>query len=249
MELTLVAPLVALALIDSTSFGTLLIPIWLLLAPGRVRAGRMLVYLGTIAVFYFAVGMLIVLGATTFLEDLSALVETRPAMWIQLALGVGLFALSFRFDSKRRKQDGGGRVDRWRERALGVEAQAGDGAVRTRGSVLSLMGLATAAATLEVATMLPYLAAIGLVTAAGLGAVGTTATIAAYCLVMIAPALFLLAARLMARNAIEPVLQKINAWMTKHAASTTGWIIGIVGFLLARDAAMRLGLIEQLFNN
>ena len=57
MDLALAASLAALALIDSTSFGTLLIPIWLLLAPGRVRAGRMLVYLGTIAVFYFAVGM------------------------------------------------------------------------------------------------------------------------------------------------------------------------------------------------
>jgi hypothetical protein len=254
MDLALAASLAALALIDSTSFGTLLIPIWLLLAPGRVKAGRMLVYLGTIAVFYFAVGMLIALGAAAFITDIGALMETRGAMWAQLVLGVGLLALSFRkeFDSKKRKE-GGGRLARWRERALGVdengtgESSAGGTGTRTeRGSALSLIGLALGAATLEVATMLPYLAAIGMVTAAGLGAAGTTLTMAAYCAVMILPALVLLTARLLARDAIEPVLNKINDWMSKHAAGTTGWVIGIVGFLLARDAASRLGLLEML---
>ncbi|THV42534.1 GAP family protein [Glycomyces buryatensis] len=249
MDLALAASLAALALIDSTSFGTLLIPIWLMLAPGRLRAGRMFVYLGTIAVFYFAVGMAVALGAGTFLTEIAAILDSRAASWVQLALGVGLFALTFRFDSKRRKESGG-RVARWRERALGAEAPSGAGgtATRSRMGALSLMGLATAAATLEVATMLPYLAAIGLVTKAGIGAAGTTVTMAAYCLVMVLPALVLMGARLVARSAVEPVLVKINNWMSKHAASTTGWVIGIVGFLLARDAAMRLGLLEALLN-
>nr|BFF24614.1 hypothetical protein GCM10025732_25790 [Glycomyces mayteni] len=96
--------------------------------------------------------------------------------------------------------------------------------------------------------MLPYLAAIGIVTTAGLGTAATTATMAGYCLVMIVPALVLLAARLVARGAVEPLLGKINDWMTRNAASTTGWIVGIVGFLVARDAAWRLGLLEQLLN-
>jgi hypothetical protein len=248
MDLALAASLAALALIDSTSFGTLLIPIWLLLAPGRVRAGRMLVYLGTIAVFYFAVGMLIAIGATTFIDDIGALLDTRPALWTQLVLGVGLLLLSFRFDAKSSKEShGGGRTARWRERALGVDAD-GSGATRTRASVMPLMGLALGAATIEVATMLPYLAAIGMVTTAGLGAAGITATMAAYCVVMVVPALALLAGRLLARDAVEPLLVKINDWMTKNAASTTGWVLGIVGFLVARDAAWNLGLLEALFN-
>lgn len=243
MDLALAAALAALALIDSTSFGTLLIPIWLLLVPGRVRVGRILVYLGTIVVFYFAIGMAIALGATTFTTEIAAVLETRPAQWIQLALGVGLLVLSFRFDSKKRKE-GGGRVMRWRERALGVEeAHGADAATRTRkGSALSLAGLALAAATVEVATMLPYLAAIGLITTAGLGAVEVTGTMAAYCAVMVLPALVLLAGRLFAHNAVEPLLVKVNDWMTKHAASTTGWVVGIVGFLVARDAFLHLDL-------
>ena len=35
MTTTLAVSLAVLALVDSTSFGTLLIPIWLLLTPGR----------------------------------------------------------------------------------------------------------------------------------------------------------------------------------------------------------------------
>lgn len=251
MDLALAGSLAVLALIDSTSFGTLLIPIWLLLAPGRVRLSRMLIFLGTIVVFYFAVGMLIALGAGTFLTEISTLLDTAAAAWIQLIIGVGLLALSFKLDpgKKEKRQEGGsGRVTRWRERALGVEAaDAEDGAtVKARSATLSLVGLALAAATIEVATMLPYLAAIGMITTEGLGAAQTTVTMAGYCVVMVLPALFLVFARLVARRAVEPLLNRINNWMTKNAASTTAWIVGIVGFLLARDAVVRTGVLDVL---
>ncbi|MCP9786755.1 hypothetical protein [Cyanobium sp. N5-Cardenillas] len=51
MTIERLAPLVALALIDSTSFGTLLIPLWLMLVPGRPRSGRIVLFLGTVAAF------------------------------------------------------------------------------------------------------------------------------------------------------------------------------------------------------
>lgn len=53
MDVTL---LLGLALVDSTSVGSLFIPVWLLLAAGRVPVGRILAYLGTIAGFYFVDG-------------------------------------------------------------------------------------------------------------------------------------------------------------------------------------------------
>ncbi|MEK8226363.1 hypothetical protein NKG05_10315 [Oerskovia sp. M15] len=48
-------------------------------------------------------------------------------------------------------------------------AQGGCGDAAAAGSVTALVGLALGAAALEVATMLPYLAAIGLVTSSGIG--------------------------------------------------------------------------------
>lgn len=223
MDLALLGSLAVLALIDSTSFGTLLIPIWLLLYPGGVRAGRMLVFLGTVAVFYFAVGVALALGADAALPQISRVLDTRPAAWAQLVAGVALFFLSFRLD---RAPAGGGRLARWRERAL------------TDGGATGLAGLALGAAAAEVTTMLPYLAAIGLLTTSDLAAGPVVLVMAGYCLLMIVPALVLLAVRLTAGDRLTPLLARIGDWMARSNAAA--WIVGIVGFLLARDAAVRL---------
>lgn len=282
--------LVVLALIDSTSFGTLLIPVWLLLAPGRLRAGRVLVYLGTVAGFYLAVGIVVLLGAGAFLDRFGDALDTRAAAIVQLLLGIGLFALSFRFDSKRAARKAAqseaapfgatpsaagradavgvspwtgagagagaetagpgapsspprpGRLSRWRERALGIEADAvGTGVVRTRSSVLPLVGLALGAVAIEVGTMLPYLAAIGIVTTSDVGWPANGAILAAYCVVMVAPALLLLLGRLVAARAVDPVLHRLDRWLTKNATDMTGWVLGALGVLLALNAFGRLG--------
>ncbi len=245
MTLMLAGSLAVLALIDSTSFGTLLIPIWLLLASGRPRTLRMLIYLGTIVVFYFALGMIISLGAVTFMDQLKAVLETPVASFVQLFLGVGLILLSFTLDPKRRQQrsDGQpGKVAKWRERAMG-DASGG-------GSIPALMGLALGAAAIEAGSMLPYLGAIGLITTSGLDLTGRTLSLAGYCVIMILPALILLLLRLFAHRQVEPLLQKLNGFLSKHAAGATSWIVAILGFLIARDALWRLGgigwLVDQL---
>jgi hypothetical protein len=233
MTITLAASLLVLALVDSTSFGTLLIPIWLLLAPGRLRAGRVLVFLLTVATFYFLVGLVLSAGIGAFVSDPEVL-QGPVASRVQLVLGVGLFVWSFFLGNKKVDDDGTpkqGRMLRWRERAM-----SGEG----RGSVGSLVALAVGAAAIEVATMLPYLAAIGLVSAEGFEWPTRALILAAYCLVMIAPALVLLLARLGARRLIEPLLQRIARWMEKMGGETTAWIVGILGFLLARDAFSRV---------
>jgi hypothetical protein len=65
---------------------------------------------------------------------------------------------------------------------------------------------------------------------------------AGYCLVMIVPALLLLVARLAAGRRLIPVLTRLSDWMVR--SNTVAWIVGIVGFLLARDAVFRLGLVS-----
>ncbi|GAA1977861.1 GAP family protein [Isoptericola halotolerans] len=247
--LPLVGALVVLALIDSTSFGTLLVPVWLLLAPGRPRVGRMLLYLGTVAGSYLVIGVAIALGAGLLLDRFDGVLESRPWLLAQLLAGVGLFAWSFRFDGKRarRRAEQGrpSRLVRWRERAMGT-APAGSGhgsgpsSVATT-SLTPLLGLAVGAVLLEVATMLPYLAGIGLVTAADLPAALALALLAGYCLVMVLPALLLLAARRAAARRVDPLLQRAERWLSKNAAEMTGWVLGIVGVLLALNALGRLG--------
>jgi hypothetical protein len=229
LDAGLLGPLAVLALIDSTSFGTLLIPIWLMLHPGPLRAGRLLVFLGTVAAFYFAVGLALAAGAGALLPKLAAIAESRPFLWAQLTVGVALLFLGFRIGrGKKNTSAKAGRLSRWRERAL------------TTGSVAGLVGLALTAVAIELGSMLPYLAAIGLVTTAQLPAAQIALVMAGYCLLMIAPALLLLGTRLALGRRIEPVLERVSRWLAN--SETLAWVVGIVGFLLARDAVVRLGL-------
>ena len=228
------AGLAGLALVDSTSFGTLLLPLMMLLAP-QVRTRNLVVYLVTIAGFYFLVGLALLVGARAAIAAVGPALETTPAYVVQLALGVGLFVLSFVLDpkavAKRRAERGlppkepGG----WQRRALGPAATVG-----------ATMGVAVLAGLVEVASMLPYLAAIGIILAAGLPTAAQLGVLTGYVLVMIAPALVLFAVRRAANSRMEPRLRRLEAWMNSRTGGTTAWIVGIVGFLLAANAVVTL---------
>ena len=112
--------------------------------------------------------------------------------------------------------------------------------------MLPLMGLAVAGAGVEVASMLPYLIGIGLLSTSEVDAATRVLLLVGYCVVMVLPALVLLGIRSVASRAIESGLARISGWMERHAAETTAWIVGILGFLLARAAAVELGLFDAL---
>jgi len=280
MDLSLLG-LAALALVDSTSFGTLLIPIWLLLTPGRVRAARLLAFLGTVAGLYLVVGVVLVAGAGAFLDRAAALGDSVPVAGAQAVLGAALLVGAFLVPGPKPEEakvaaptgaataasagatapaapgdgagagqgDGstaaggragrvrGGRVARWRDRAVGADG----------GGLGALIGLAVGAVALELATMLPYLAATGIIASADLTVPGRLAVLAAYCVVMVLPALALLGLRVVADERVRPVLERLGAWLERTGAETTAWVVGVVGFLLLRDAVTRLpGFLDWL---
>ncbi|MEX5719066.1 GAP family protein [Geodermatophilus maliterrae] len=240
MDLQLLA-LVPLALVDSTSFGTLLVPVWFLLVPGQVRARRLLTFLGTIAGFYLLVGLVLLAGAEALRDGAARLAGSPVLAVLQLVLGATLLVLGLT-TGRRREDDGArrpGRVLRWRDRAMGAEEGGGTGV---------LVGLALGAGVLEVATMLPYLGAVGLLSTSDLTAVQRGAALAGYCLVMVLPALGLLALRVLAARRVEPLLTRVGSWLERSGAETTAWVVGIVGFLLARDAIGRLPAVTALLD-
>lgn len=224
MTIALLLTLAALAVVDSTSFGTLGIPVYLLLTSDRSRGPRLLIYLATVALFYYLVGVALMLGLSTAMNAFGDVLESRPVRIVELVLGVGLFVLSYRFDPKWRAKRG--KPQRTFE-------------PRT-GGPRTMMMLGLTAGALEVATMVPYLAAIGIMTTAGLAVTQWGPLLAAYVLVMILPPLALMGLRAVAGTWVEPKLERLRAWLTKHSASMLSWGIAIVGILLARDAAVYL---------
>ncbi|WP_017591659.1 GAP family protein [Nocardiopsis potens] len=226
--------LAGLALLDSMSVGTLFIPVWLMLAPGRIRPLRFAAYLATIAVFYFFLGVLISLGAGAALSG-AAGPEDGPAPGSSLLLRAGIGAallaggalLEWR---ERRRADRPRRLTRWRERAM----TGGGGAA-------ALMALAVAAALLEVATLLPFLGAIGVMAGMGLTWTATAAGLALYCAIMVAPAVVLFLGRTFAHSRIAPYLERFDAWSARNGGKVIAWALqGLGGYLLGNALLVHL---------
>ncbi|HEV2527662.1 MAG TPA: GAP family protein [Thermomicrobiales bacterium] len=215
--------LAGLALVDSTSFGTLVFPLLLVVAARRVVWPAMAVYLGTVLNFYFAIRLLLVLGLDAVLDRLQGGMDSRGAAISQPILGAGLFAASWPLE--RRAKASGGRGDRLRGIAQRPSA---------------MIPLALTATLVEAATMVPYLAAIGIITTSETSLVGDTLVLLAYCLVMILPAMLLLAGASLFGERIWAALGRFSSWLDRQTASAIGWIVGAVGVLLALDALGRL---------
>ena len=119
----LAAALVGLALVDATSFGTLVLPTLMLVQP-RVRASRVVLYLAAISAFYFVLGVALLFAAERVLALVAATERSRVVDMVQLVVGLALLAGSFWPDLpwvKQRRQErdaaGGGRRPGWRDRS------------------------------------------------------------------------------------------------------------------------------------
>src|SRR5918997_55649 len=217
VAVALLLSLAALALVDSTSIGTLVLPLWLMLAPGRVRGGRVLLFLGSVAGAYLVLGVALALGAAQLLDPVSAALDLTG----ERGTGAG--------KELRRAARGArrpGRLARWRERVRG-DADGGGGAV---------VGLAAVAVGVEAASMVPYLAAIALLATSGLGPVPTVAVLAGYCLVMVLPALVLLALRAALHDRLTPALARVEAWLSRTSGEAVAWVLFLLGLFLVGDA-------------
>ncbi len=89
--------------------------------------------------------------------------------------------------------------------------------------------------------MIPYLAAIGLLTASELSLAGRSTVLIGYCLVMIAPALLLLAARLLLHDHVAPVLAKLEAWLSRNTNEAMAWVAFLAGLYMFGDSLGTLG--------
>ncbi|TDP94368.1 Sap-like sulfolipid-1-addressing protein [Leucobacter luti] len=238
-SLPLPVSLAVLALLDGLSVGTLLIPLFLLIAPGRVRTGRVLLYLATITAFYLGIGILFTLGLVNIIEPARTALQSTGGQILVLIAGFALLLTGIALGvvgSRRRTEAAGvaparGRLLRWRTRLLDERA-----------SGAAVAGVAIAAGTIELAGMLPYVVGMTMLADAPIAAVSRAALLAGYCVVMVLPALLLLVARIQIAERVEAPLQRFTAWMQRTGSENTAWILGLLGFLLARMAANNLGV-------
>jgi hypothetical protein len=224
--------LVVLALVDSTSIGTLVIPLLLLvLGEGGARrtAGRTVFYLLVIGVFYLGLGAILLAGLLPLIASAQGLLSSPPVMVVLAAVGVLLVVWSFRSDPKAIEKRGGdpqAGAKKWAERVR-----------RTAGDPRALVLLALGAGVVEAASMVPYLVAMGIIGHMGVGFTTGAGILAGYCALMILPGVVLAGIRLMMGARGDHVLQRAQDWAVRNAAGAFSWAIGIIGVILVLNTA------------
>lgn len=254
MSPQVIGPLVALALIDSMSLGTMVIPVWFLITPGRVRVARILIFVFVVAAAYFALGLGLMFSASAVIDRYGELLESDQVHIAQFIIGLGLIVVGVvlwrrdvsehdRSDRSSGEVDltgdpeaeaNSGRLLRWRDQAMGEGPM-------TRSIATVLTVLALSAVAVEIASMLPYLAAVGIVTTDGPSWPGNVLVLLGYCVIMVLPALGLTAARVAAHDTLEGVLSRIDGWVSQHAPIATMWVLGVIGTYVAVAAVIELG--------
>ena len=205
--------LIGLALLDSMSLGTLVIPVVLVLSRRRVDVVPLVIYFATVVLIYFALGVAIALGFDLVSDVAGRVWDSEPAQWFKLIAGVGLLAFGILAPDPTTRE-----TPRQAPRSL------------RPGAMIALGG---GAALTEAATMVPYLAANGIITAMPIGWPSRLLLLAGYCLVMVLPAVVLLIGARVLGDRIWPRLEKLVPVLEREAKITLLWVAGLVGFWMA----------------
>ncbi|TQN30343.1 Sap-like sulfolipid-1-addressing protein [Haloactinospora alba] len=231
----LLSQILPLALLDTLSVATLAIPVWFLLTPGNLRVGNVLLYLSLVGGSYFLLGLLLV-GVLERTRPLVRSALQSPAGDLGLAVA-GCAFLSAALWHGFRKADTSRRgwIGRWREAAVGERAGTG---------VLS--AVAVTAVVLEIATMFPYVIALGALADAGTPFSTNAAVLALYCLVMVAPALLATLVVALARTLVRPLLIRVDRWLRDNSQEDTAWLLAVIGFLLLHQTSYFDALMDRI---
>jgi cytochrome c biogenesis protein CcdA len=199
-----------LALLDTLSPATLGVTVYLLLTDKERLTKRLLVYLLTIAGFYFAVGVSLMLGSDFLLEIISGVFQNRIVSWTFFIIGVILFIASFYVPTKK----------------------SSDLPAPKSKSILSMVALGFTTSLIEVGTAFPYFAAIGIMTTSNLSWVEWSSILAGYNFIMVLPSLVLFLFYLLFGRWMQTSLEKLRVKIANYTGSALSWIMCIVGLIL-----------------
>ncbi|WP_068776766.1 GAP family protein [Paenibacillus sp. FJAT-26967] len=212
MSIELLLLIGGLALLDTLSPATLGVTVYLLLTDKeRERlTKRLLVYLLTIAGFYFAVGVSLMLGLDFLLDIISGVLQNRIVSWTFFIIGGILFIASFYVPTKK----------------------GSDLPAPKSKSILSMIVLGFTTSLIEVGTAFPYFAAIGIMTTSNLSWAEWSSILAGYNFIIVLPSLVLFLFYLLFGRGMQKSLEKLRVKIANHTGSALSWIMCIVGLIL-----------------
>ncbi|MBF8189455.1 GAP family protein [Nonomuraea sp. K274] len=211
MSIETIGAVLGLALLDTLSPTVIGITLYLLLARPQ-RMGVLLgVYLGSVAIAYFALGVLLMLG----LGAVVPLVDDTAWAWGQAVLGVALIVGSYFIPGKN--------AERAPIRARSFTMRA-----------MLLLGLGTW--LFEFSTAVPYFGAIGIMTSADLPAVQWSPLLGVYVTIMVLPGILLLAAWAALGERLRERFERWQNKLSSGSRTVVSWIVWIAGCVIILEA-------------
>ncbi|MEV4166479.1 GAP family protein [Nonomuraea dietziae] len=211
MSIETIGAVLGLALLDTLSPTVIGITLYLLLTrPPRVGA-LLGVYLGSVAIAYFALGVLLMLG----LGAVAPLVDDSVWAWGQAVLGAALVVGSYFIPDKNPERG---------------SIRAGSFTMRS----MLLLGLGTW--LFEFATAVPYFGAIGIMTSAGLPAVQWSPLLGVYVTIMVIPGILLLVAWAAMGERLRARFERWQNKLSSGSRTVASWIVWIAGCLILLEA-------------
>jgi len=210
MSLGLLISIGVLALLDTLSPATIGVTTYMLLTERERLVSRLFVYLFTVALFYFIVGIILMLGLDIVFEKFSGFTGNTLFSNLMTFIGLGLLIGSFfipkksNFNSRKPKSK----------------------------SMFSMVLLGLTTGLVEVGTALPYFAAISMMTAAKLTSPEWMPILAGYNFIMILPPLILIGLYTLFKKSMQKPLDKIRLTLEKRSGSTLSWIMFIAGIII-----------------
>ncbi|WP_439873263.1 GAP family protein (plasmid) [Bacillus mycoides] len=199
-----------MALLDTLSPGILGVTVYLLLTDNKRLTKRLLVYLLTVAGFYFAVGVSLMLGLGFLLDNIFSLFQNRMVSWIVFIIGLVLFIASF---------------------YVPTEKNTGLPAPKSK-SILSMVALGFTTSLIEVGTAFPYFVAISIMTTSNLSWMEWSSILVGYNFIMVFPPLVLFLFYLLFGRRMQKPLENLRVKIANNKGSALSWILCIVGIIL-----------------
>ena len=213
-----VASLVVLAVIDSINPSAIVVTLYLLSrSEPSVQVG---VYITTIFLTYFALGLMVILGIDTFLPSMGTVLRSPLGLVGQGLVGVALLAYSLTASA------GGTSATR-----------VAPPSARTY-AALAMLGVSVTA--MELPTALPYFAAIAVITSADLPIRQWAPLLVLYNAIFVMPPVILLVGHLLFGKPLRERYAGLTLRLQHGARETAPWVAGLVGGALSVTSAIEL---------
>ena len=199
-----------LAILDMFSPAIIGVTVYVLMTAKEKQAKLLLSYLLTVVLFYFCIGLCLMIGLDFIIDPLANLFNHESTKLVMTVIGGILFIGSWFVPKK--KSVASPKIKKFTVAAMIV------------------LGLTTS--IFEVATAIPYFAAIGLMISNHFSTFEWLPILIGYNVMMVFPALALLFLFVLSRRFAQKPLNYLQSQIQKSTSSALSWIMCIAGLIM-----------------